>query len=304
MNRPLITNIQKYSIHDGDGIRTTVFFKGCPLSCTWCHNPETQSFSKQLMFQDERCTGCGACVKGCPKGAISIKDGKSVTDKTKCIECGKCIEDCLLNIREISGKYDTVNQLILEIEKDKAFYEQSKGGVTLSGGEVLAQDMDYLLELLEKLHRKGYRINIDTCGYVSYDRIKKVLPFVDTFLYDIKIMDSMLHKKYTGVDNALILDNLKKLSQDGASIWIRIPMIGGINDTVDNINQTASFLIKEKIKVKQINLLPYHNTGSSKYSRLNKTYKGEKFYTPTTKELEKLAAILHKYNFSKIQIGG
>lgn len=304
MNQPLITNIQKYSIHDGEGIRTTVFFKGCPLSCTWCHNPETQSFSKQLLFQAERCTGCGSCVKGCPNQAISIKNKIALTNEKLCVQCGSCMDYCLQNIREISGKYYTVEELVKEVEKDKAFYEQSHGGITLSGGEVLSQDMNYLLELLEKLKEKGYRVNIDTCGHAPFERFKQVLPFTHTFLYDIKLMDTNLHKQYMGVTNDLILDNLKQLSKEGAVLWIRIPIIKGLNDMEDNMKQLAIFLKEENILAKQIHLLPYHNTGSNKYARLNKEYKGKDFKTPSNEELEKLADILHIYGSWQIKIGG
>lgn len=304
MNKPLITSIQKYSIHDGMGIRTTVFFKGCPLSCTWCHNPETQNFSTQLLFQAEKCTGCGSCVGACPLKAITIKENLAVTDARTCNLCGACLDYCLQNIRELSGKYYTVDELIREIEKDKAFYEQSKGGVTLSGGEVLSQDMDYLEELLIKLHRKGYRVNIDTSGYGSFDKIKNILPYVDTFLYDVKIMDSDLHKKYMGTDNELILENLKNLSKEGASIWIRIPVVGGVNDNSSNMEQTAKYLKEEAITVKQINLLPYHNTGSGKYNRLNIEYKGEEFNTPRLENMNSYVAIFKKYGFDTIKIGG
>lgn len=304
MNRPFITDIQKYSIHDGDGIRTTVFFKGCPLTCTWCHNPETQSYSRQLLFQAERCTGCGSCVKACPNKAISIKEGIAVTREDRCRQCGVCLDYCLQNIRELSGRYYSVEELVREIEKDRAFYEQSGGGVTLSGGEVLAQDMDYLEELLSTLYRKGYRANIDTCGQVPFERMKIVLPYVHTFLYDVKLMDPALHKKYTGADNTLILENLVKLSGEGASLWIRIPVIGGVNDNRSNMEQTAEFLKEEGILVKQINLLPYHNTGSGKYKRLNQDYKGETLHTPLTEDLESFAAVFKQYGFNNVKIGG
>lgn len=304
MNKPLITNIQKYSIHDGAGIRTTVFFKGCPLSCRWCHNPETQSFSKQLMFQAERCTGCGSCIEACQATAIFINNGISVTNEKLCTQCGMCSEYCLQNIREISGKHYTVDELVREVEKDKAFYEQSEGGITFSGGEVLAQDIDYLEKLIAKLHQKGFRVNIDTCGYAPYERIKRILPYVDTFLYDVKIIDPELHIKYTGVNNTIILDNLSKLNQEGASLWIRIPVIGGVNDTIENMEQTARFLKDKNISVKQINLLPYHNIASDKYKRLNREYTGAAFYIPTEDELGSFAAVFKKYGFDKIKIGG
>ncbi len=304
MNKPLITDIQKYSIHDGKGIRTTVFFKGCPLSCTWCHNPETKNFSGQLLFHGEKCTGCGSCVQVCPRKAVKVAGGIAVTDMNICNQCGACTDDCLQNIREISGRYYTVDALLREIEKDRVFYEKSDGGVTLSGGEVLAQDLDYLKELLTKLHTLGYRVNIDTSGYASFSVIKQILPYVDTFLYDIKLMDPELHIKYTGVGNSLILENLKKLSMEGAGIWIRIPVIGGVNASAENMEQTAGFLAEEKISLKQINLLPYHNTGSSKYKRLQWEYPGGSFGTPSDTELKEYAALFRRYGFQNIKIGG
>lgn len=304
MSKPLITDIQKYSIHDGTGIRTTVFFKGCPLSCTWCHNPETKEFSSQLLFNSERCTGCKSCVQVCPLKAITIKNGIAVTDNKNCTQCGVCLEYCLQNIREISGTYYTVDDLIREIEKDKVFYEQSNGGVTLSGGEVLAQNIEYIEELVSKLYVKGYRVNIDTSGYTPFHNIKRILPYVDTFLYDVKIMNPALHKKQIGVDNDLILDNLKQLSSEKASIWIRIPVIGGVNNTILNIEETAKFLKDEKISVRQINLLPYHNTGSGKYKRLNCEYMGENFTTPTAADLDYYVTVFQQYGFYNTKIGG
>ncbi len=304
MKKPFITDIQKYSLHDGEGIRTTVFFKGCPLSCVWCHNPETKQYQKQLMFMADSCTGCGCCLKACPKKAISIKEGIAVTDKDTCNACGICRDYCLQNIRELSGKYYTVQELVKEIEKDKIFYENSQGGVTLSGGEVLTQELVFLEELLCTLHGKGYRINIDTSGYAPYQVFERILPYVHTFLYDLKLLDPEVHKKYTGTDNLLIKENLKKLSAEKASIWIRIPVIGGVNASDYSLRQIAEFLAAENISFQQINLLPYHNTGSSKYKRLQKNYEGEEFYTPSEEEMKSYRSIFEQYGFQKVIIGG
>lgn len=304
MCKPLITDIQKYSIHNGAGIRTTVFFKGCPLSCIWCHNPETQSFSEQLLFDRGKCTGCGSCVPACPSKAIRLTGKLAATDESKCAHCGVCLDYCLQNIREIAGKHYTIKALMEEIEKDKVFYEQSGGGVTFSGGEVFAQDMDYMEELLSKLHGKGYRIDLDTSGYAPFHQIKRLLPYVDTFLYDVKIMDTDLHKRYTGVDNHLILENLKKLSEEQAAIWIRIPVIGGVNNTTAHMEAIAKFIKAEKISIRQIHLLPYHNTGSGKYKRLNREYKGEDYYTPTNDELNNYVTVFQQYGFNRIITGG
>lgn len=304
MKQPLITSIQKYSIHDGEGIRTTVFFKGCPLSCTWCHNPETQSFSKQLLFQADKCSACASCVQSCPNQAISIQNKIAHTDPLKCNQCGICEDYCIQNIREIAGKSIAVSELVRELEKDKAFYEQSHGGITLSGGEVMALDMDYLLTLLSQLKEKGYRVNIDTCGNVAFERFEKVLPYVDTFLYDVKWMDDRLHKLITGVSNVLILQNLMQLQKSGATIWIRVPIIEGVGQNEENIKAMAVFFKKEKMSPKQINLLPYHNTGSGKYAKLNWQYQGDKFKTPTQESLQNLADILKADGFIQVKIGG
>lgn len=300
----LVTNIQKYSIHDGDGIRTTVFFKGCPLKCKWCHNPETQNFKKQILTNREKCTGCGSCILVCPNDAIRLVDGKAVTDYEKCNGCGTCVKNCLSNIREVAGKEYTVKELVKELKKDEMFYEESGGGVTLSGGEVMCMDMDYIEALVKELHRQGITVTIDTCGYAPYDNFKRILPYVNTFLYDIKAMDRDVHKEFIGVDNTLILENLKKLSEDHARIYIRIPTIKGVNADDDSMKAVIDWLIDHKIKVAQVNLLPYHNTGSSKYGRLEKAYDGEMLETPTGEEMEHFAELFQNAGFLKTKIGG
>lgn len=298
-----ISNIQKYSIHDGTGIRTTLFFKGCPLACKWCHNPETQSYQKQISILFERCLQCGNCLL-CPNKAVITRENKIITDIEKCKACGACIEECFLNLREISGKYYEVEELILECEKDKAFYEQSDGGITLSGGEVLTMDMDYIKSFVKKLYNKGYRINIDTCGYAPFANFQFILPYTDTFLYDLKCMDNTLHKKMTGVSNTLILNNLKKLSKTGAKIWIRIPAIGGVNDTQTNMEQTADFLIENRIVFEQVNLLPYHKIGNDKYKRFGKENQKEEFLVPEEEHMIQLANILKARAIKNVKIGG
>lgn len=300
----LITNIQKYSIHDGDGIRTTVFFKGCPLKCKWCHNPETQNFKKQILTNREKCTGCGSCILVCPNHAIRLVDGKAVTDHEKCNGCGTCVKNCLSNIREVAGKEYTVKELVKELKKDEMFYEESGGGVTLSGGEVMCMDMDYIEALAKELHRQGITVTIDTCGYAPYDNFKRILPYVNTFLYDIKAMDREVHKEFIGVDNTLILENLEKLSEDNARIYIRIPTIKGVNADDESMKAVIDWLLAHKIKVAQVNLLPYHNTGSSKYGRLEKTYDGEMLETPTGEEMEHFVALFQNAGFLKTKIGG
>ena len=300
----LITKIQKYSIHDGDGIRTTIFFKGCGLKCIWCHNPETQSFPKQLMVHQERCTGCGNCDSFCPQHAIHRKAGTIVTDFSLCNACGICVKSCNQNLREIIGKEYTVDELVKEIKKDEMFYEESGGGVTLSGGEVMISDMNYLETLCKKLNRIGISIFIDTCGHAPYENFERLLPYVNTFLYDIKTLNVEIHKKYIGADNSLILSNLEKLNTAGARIYLRIPTIKGINADETSMKAIINYLQDKKINPAQIHLLPYHNTGSVKYEKIGLTYEGNKLARPTDEELESFVDLFKNSGFFQMKIGG
>lgn len=299
-----ITNIQKYSIHDGNGIRTTVFFKGCPLSCEWCHNPETQNYEQDLQYDREKCTGCGACAEACPHSAITIKDGKAETDRNICDLCGTCTDHCLQGLREIVGQEYTVDELVKLVEKDEMFYEESGGGVTLSGGEVMTMDMDYITELVKKLHHDGISVIIDTCGQAPYENFERILPYVDVFLYDIKIMDNEKHKKYIGADNTLIYDNLKHLSRDGAKIYIRIPTIKEVNGNERDMQQAIDFLRENDIHPLRVNLLPYHNTGSSKYPKLSRKYLGENLHAPSKEEMQSFVNMFTEAGYHDVQIGG
>jgi len=288
-----VFNIQRYSIHDGPGIRTTVFLKGCPLNCWWCQNPESQLSGQEIVFWEDRCIGCGACSTICPSGAIQIKNGIPVTEKEKCILCGKCIEKCPALAREMIGKKITAEEVIKEIEKDVIFYEESGGGVTFSGGEPLEQP-EFLEELLNACQKKKIHTAVDTSGYVSWEILNKISSKVDLFLYDLKIMDSKRHKKYTGVSNELILENLKKLSSVHNNIFVRFPVIPGINDDYQNIKEMGEFL--SFLKVTQVNLLPYHYIGVDKYRRLGRTYKLATTQPPSEEKLSEISAILRKFN--------
>lgn len=299
-----ITDIQKYSIHDGNGIRTTVFFKGCPLSCEWCHNPETQNYDPDLQYDREKCTGCGTCVRACPHDAIELKDGKVETDKTKCTLCGRCAEVCLNGLREVVGQEYSVNELMKILKKDEMFYEESGGGVTLSGGEVMTMDMDYITELVKKLHHEGISVIIDTCGQAPYENFERIMPYVDVFLYDIKIMDNEKHKKYIGADNTTIYDNLRRLAKDGAKIYIRIPTIKEVNGNEEDMRQAIDFLKDNDIHPLRVNLLPYHNTGSSKYPKLSREYKGENLHAPSKEEMQSFVNMFTEAGYQDVQIGG
>ncbi len=300
-----ITNIQKFSIHDGDGIRTTVFFKGCPLKCEWCHNPETQRFEKEMQVDREKCTGCGTCASVCPNGAVRMtEDHRPSWDPKACTFCGKCENFCPAGSREIVGREYTVKELTKELMKDQMFYEESGGGVTFSGGEVMSMDMDFILAMAKELKRQDVTLTIDTCGYVPYERFEKILPYVNTFLYDVKVMDPELHKKYMGTDNKLILENLIRLSQDGARIYIRIPTIKEVNGNEENMKETIAFLKEHDIHPAGVNLLPYHDTGSGKYAKLDMEYKGTDLHAPDKEEMEALAALFVNAGFTNTKIGG
>lgn len=299
-----ITNIQKFSIHDGDGIRTTVFFKGCPLKCEWCHNPETQKFEKEMQVDREKCSGCGACAAVCPNGAIHMEEGRPILDAEACVFCGKCTRFCPTGAREVIGQEYTVKELVKELMKDQMFYEESGGGVTLSGGEVMSMDMDYLLAVAKELKRQDVTLTIDTCGFVPYEKFQELLPYVNTFLYDVKVMDPELHKKYMGTDNALILENLVRLAKDGARIYIRIPTVKEVNGNEENMKETIAFLQEHDIHPAQINLLPYHDTGSGKYRKLDMEYKGTDLHAPDKEEMEALAALFINAGYKNTKIGG
>ncbi len=305
MGTPLIFNIQKFSIHDGDGIRTTIFFKGCPLRCEWCHNPESQSYGKEMVLHRHKCTACGGCVKGCPYGVNEIVDGKMIFHREKCIGCGECIEWCITGAREIAGKEYTVQQLVKEAKKDESFYDKSGGGVTLSGGEVMAaQDFDFVVKLCKALKREGISVFIDTSGFCPYERFQQILPYVDCFLYDIKAINNEEHKASIGVDNKLILENLVKLSNDGANIYLRLPIVVGKNATDEDLKSIMDFMAENNVRLKQINLLAYHDIGKGKYAGLDRPYDEESMSVPPKDEMERLKTMFEERGFHNIKIGG
>lgn len=296
MKTGVIFDIKRYAIHDGPGIRTTVFFKGCPLLCGWCHNPEGLDSRPQLVFIENRCLeGCSECVKACADEAL-LRAGQNVfIDREKCSLCGDCVQTCPSEALEMIGNEVSAEEVMKEIEKDRIFHEESSGGVTFSGGEPLWQP-DFLNALLEECKKVGCHTCLDTSGYASSEVLDLVADKVDLFLYDIKLLDDAAHRKFTGVSNKLILENIKKLSEKGQRIVVRIPIIQGVNDSDENITQTAGFL-RSLGGIKEISLLPYHRIGSQKYRRLNMGHMVDKVHPPSKSKIEKMKKKLEHSGF-------
>lgn len=272
-----IFDIERNSFVDGPGIRTTAFFKGCNLKCAWCHNPESQDFKPQMMFYQDKCIGCGKCKEICPT-------------PNHCTLCGKCTLYCPVDARKVCGKEYTVDEVFAEIIKDKSYYENSGGGVTFSGGECMLQ-IDFLCEILKKCKENGLHTAVDTAGHVPFDSFEKILPYTDLFLYDIKIFDREKHKKYVGAHNDLILENLKKLFKANAKIWIRIPIIPTVNDSIEEMKKIKDFL-KTTGMPEKIELLPYHAMGENKYFALGKEY--TVFAAPDINKMTELKQVYKK----------
>ena len=260
-----IFDIKKFAVHDGDGIRTTVFFKGCSLKCVWCHNPEGIEFKPQLAYYENKCISCGECVKVCPASAHTFEENLHRFNRNKCIACGKCESVCLGKALSFYEKEISVDELLPILLEDREFYNNSNGGVTLSGGECLMQP-DFCAELLQRLKAEGVNTAVDTCGFVPKDTIEKVIPYTDIFLYDIKAFDEDVHIKCTGHTNKPILENLRYIDSRGKAVEIRIPYVPKFND--DQIEKIADFLSTLK-NITKIRVLPYHNYAGSKYKALD-----------------------------------
>ena len=301
MKNGVIFDIRKYSIHDGPGIRTTVFFKGCPLRCWWCHNPEGQDVEPELVYRKSRCIGCDECSKSCQREAISLVAQSISVNREKCVPCNNCCRVCPSDALSIAGKQMTVKEILEEIEKDRTFYEESRGGVTFSGGEPLMQP-DFLNALLKECKERAIHTAVNTCGFAQYEIVDRIRDKVDLFLYDIKTMDNRKHRKYTGASNEQILKNLKKLAESGSSIVISFPIIPGINDDDKNVTRTAKF-ISSLPNIQQVNLLPYHRAGIEKYKNLGKPYKLDKIQPPSNQRVKSVKEKMEAFGI-RVGIGG
>ncbi len=268
MKSGTIFDIKKFAIHDGPGVRTTVFFKGCPLGCWLCHNPESQSFEPELMIRDGRCTQCGDCVEVCAQNAVSLNGDSINIDRYRCDLCGACADVCLVEAIEVAGREVTVAEVMCELEKDVVYYDESAGGVTVSGGEPFAQP-EFLLALLQACKMRGIRTAVDTCGHVAPDVLRSVADHVDLFLYDLKVIDDERHREFTGVGVELIHENLRWLVAQNRAVVVRFPLLPGINDDDENVRAMCRFLTSLG-RQPRVDILPYHRAGQDKYSRLGR----------------------------------
>ncbi len=265
-----IFNIQKFCVNDGPGIRTTVFFKGCPLNCIWCHNPESKSVKKEILFDAKKCVGCKACAMHCKNGCHTFTNDAHLFDRSQCIGCHACTEVCYPKALEVCGREESVEDILKTVMKDKLFYEKSGGGLTVSGGEPMAQ-FDVVFTLLQKAKELGLHTAMETCGFAQSAHFRTVAPYVDLFLFDYKVTDPTDHKKYVGVEPDLILQNLALLDELGADIILRCPIIPGCNDDQAHLLAIAA-LAQRYTHILEIQIEPYHPLGSGKSAMLGKEY--------------------------------
>ena len=301
MTTGTLFDIRRFSIHDGPGIRTTIFLKGCPLDCWWCHNPESQARGAEVALRESRCIACGTCLEACPEGAITAVDGRILTDLALCVRCGSCTRVCPAEAREILGREASAAELVAEIERDRTFFDESGGGVTISGGEPLMQPA-FLIDLLRAFKAVELHTALDTSGYAAWKTLEATADLVDLFLYDVKLLDPEKHRETTGVSNELILDNLARLSKLGKRIILRLPVIPGVNAEEGHFRRIGA-LARTLTGIQRLDLLPYHATGSGKYGLLRRDYRLEQTQAPDEAEMLRYTEILEETGLT-VKIGG
>lgn len=285
-----IVNIQRFSIQDGPGIRTTVFLKGCPLNCLWCANPESIEPLPQLLFIEAHCKRCYRCVAACPNGANSISaDGSIRIDRDLCKGCGKCVEACPNEARTICGKQMSVDEVMEVVKKDSLFYRNSGGGVTASGGEP-TQQAKFLMDLFKKCQDAGIHTALDTCGYVTWEKLERVLEYTDLVLYDLKNLIPAKHKELTGANYGLVLENAKKMAKKGINFIVRVPLVPGRNDSTENLQALAQFAAK--LGKSMIDILPYHRLGAAKNDKLGRIFRLHETQPFTKEELQEKVNVI------------
>lgn len=292
-NTGIVFNIQRYSIDDGPGVRTTVFMKGCPLACLWCSNPESQSGLPEVTYRYTSCKRCGTCVKVCPEQAVTLSNDGVHIDRVKCTVCGECVKNCLPEALQISGKRMTLDEVWKVVKKDADYYEASGGGVTASGGEILAQ-ADFVAALLKRCREAGYHTCADTSGFGDPAALLKILEYADLVYFDLKHMDPEAHRQYMGQSNELILNNLELVVKTGVPLVIRAPLIPGYNNSDENLRAMAA-KVAEIAKDSVVNLLPYHRYGANKYRMIDMTYQLEDVPELTSDELLHAKEIIESY---------
>jgi pyruvate formate lyase activating enzyme len=299
----LISAVQKYSTKDGPGIRSTVFFKGCPLGCLWCSNPELIRPLPDLLYSRDKCRKCGTCIEVCPQGALSFgEDGYILIDRVKCDGCGDCVEECPEGALELAGLFITVDEVVEDLLKDRVFYETSGGGVTFSGGEPLWQS-GFVAQVAKRMKAEGIHTALDTAGDVTWCRFEEVLPFIDLVLYDIKLVDNDQHRQFTGRDNDLILANARLLAQHNVPMHIRLVMVPGINDNPQEIRARMGFVKELGDSVQQVDVLPYHRYGAGKYPRLGLDYPLLDLVEHTDDQIDEIRSLVEGFDI-KTTVGG
>lgn len=299
-----IFDIKRYAINDGPGIRTTLFIKGCPLRCVWCHNPEGWSSQRQILYKKSKCIGCSSCVNVCPQGALEMTKSGVQPTKASCLLCGKCTNECPTMALEICGRDWNLDELMAEVEKERTVMENSGGGVTLCGGEPMLHHKETIL-ILQELGRRGFHRTVDTTLYASSEIVKAVSAECELFLVDIKLMDSKKHRYYTGVPNEPILENIRLLDALGKDFYIRIPLIECVNTDEENIEAVGRFLNGLVWPRKTVNLLPYHDVGKDKHHRMWSNYNPEDIpmKTPSDDIIKRCASQLEAFGLNFV-VGG